>query len=118
MITNPAVPWPPVPAVFGHRSNAAEKPGHTLASYQQAMNDGADTIEPGLVITKDGVLIGSVDRNSVSVGLRFKLFFLDRVFFMSSWPSVLWIRPRRLRRVQAPFSVAGLADRPPIKYAG
>ncbi len=33
------------------------RPEHTLASYAKAMEDGADYIEPDLVMTKDGVLI-------------------------------------------------------------
>ena len=49
--------WPPVPAVAGHRGAAALRPEHTLASYQKAIDDGADIIEPDLVSTSDGVLI-------------------------------------------------------------
>ncbi len=44
-------------AVIGHRGASALRPEHTLASYQQAIDDGADIIEPDLVITKDGVLV-------------------------------------------------------------
>lgn len=55
--TNPGAAWPPVPAVVGHRGAPAFRPEHTLASYQQAIDDGADAIEPDLVMTKDGVLI-------------------------------------------------------------
>jgi glycerophosphoryl diester phosphodiesterase len=45
------------PIVIGHRGAAGERPEHTLASYKAAIADGADYIEPDLVITKDGVLI-------------------------------------------------------------
>ena len=45
------------PLVFGHRGASALRPEHTLASYAKAMADGADFIEPDLVISKDGVLI-------------------------------------------------------------
>ena len=52
-----AATWPPAMAVIGHRGASALRPEHTLASYQQAIDDGADIIEPDLVITKDGVLV-------------------------------------------------------------
>lgn len=43
--------------IVGHRGASALRPEHTLASYQQAIDDGADFIEPDLVSTKDGVLV-------------------------------------------------------------
>jgi glycerophosphoryl diester phosphodiesterase len=43
--------------IFGHRGASALRPEHTLASYAKAVADGADFIEPDLVISKDGVLI-------------------------------------------------------------
>ncbi|MBX4145738.1 glycerophosphodiester phosphodiesterase, partial [Ralstonia pickettii] len=43
--------------VIGHRGASALRPEHTLASYQKAIDDGADVIEPDLVSTKDGVLV-------------------------------------------------------------
>jgi glycerophosphoryl diester phosphodiesterase len=45
------------PIVIGHRGASGERPEHTLASYQLAIERGADFIEPDLVVTKDGVLI-------------------------------------------------------------
>ncbi|WP_149537830.1 glycerophosphodiester phosphodiesterase family protein [Siccirubricoccus phaeus] len=45
------------PTVFGHRGASAYRPEHTLASYKLAIEQGADFIEPDLVVTKDGVLI-------------------------------------------------------------
>lgn len=50
-------PWPPVPTLIGHRGAPALRPEHTLASYSQAIEDGANIIEPDLVSTKDGVLV-------------------------------------------------------------
>ncbi|QRN52270.1 glycerophosphodiester phosphodiesterase [Dyella caseinilytica] len=41
--------------VIGHRGASAWRPEHTLASYGKAIADGADFIEPDLVMTKDGV---------------------------------------------------------------
>lgn len=43
--------------VIGHRGASGYRPEHTLASYQLAIELGADYIEPDLVSTKDGVLI-------------------------------------------------------------
>ena len=45
------------PLVIGHRGASGERPEHTLAAYRKAIADGADFIEPDLVVTKDGVLI-------------------------------------------------------------
>ena len=56
-LQNPGSAWPPTPAVTGHRGASALRPEHTLASYLQAIDDGADIIEPDLVATKDGVLV-------------------------------------------------------------
>ena len=43
--------------IIGRRGASALRPEHTLASYQKAMDDGADFIEPNLVPTKDGYLV-------------------------------------------------------------
>jgi glycerophosphoryl diester phosphodiesterase len=45
------------PIVIGHRGASGYLPEHTLESYALAIEQGADYIEPDLVITKDGVLI-------------------------------------------------------------
>lgn len=55
--TKPAEWVEPKIIIVGHRGASALRPEHTLASYQKAMDDGADFIEPDLVSTKDGVLI-------------------------------------------------------------
>lgn len=43
--------------VIGHRGASGERPEHTLASYERAIEQGADFIEPDLVMTKDHVLV-------------------------------------------------------------
>jgi glycerophosphoryl diester phosphodiesterase len=43
--------------VIAHRGASGERPEHTLESYQLAIDQGADYIEPDLVMTRDGVLI-------------------------------------------------------------
>ena len=45
------------PLVIGHRGASGYLPQHTLASYELAIAQGADFIEPDLVSTKDGHLI-------------------------------------------------------------
>jgi glycerophosphoryl diester phosphodiesterase len=43
--------------VIAHRGASGERPEHTLESYRIAIEEGADYIEPDLVMTRDGVLI-------------------------------------------------------------
>ena len=45
------------PLVIGHRGASGVLPEHTLEAYATAIAQGADFIEPDLVITADGVLI-------------------------------------------------------------
>ena len=45
------------PLVIGHRGSAGSLPEHTLEGYKLAIDQGADYIEPDLVMTKDGHLI-------------------------------------------------------------
>src|SRR5579883_3023820 len=47
----------PQPIVIAHRGASGYAPEHTLASYFIAIEQGADYIEPDLVMTRDGVLI-------------------------------------------------------------
>lgn len=43
--------------IIAHRGASGERPEHTIASYTLAIEQGADYIEPDLVLTKDGVLV-------------------------------------------------------------
>jgi glycerophosphoryl diester phosphodiesterase len=45
------------PLVIGHRGASGELPEHTLESYQRAIEQGADLVEPDLVLTSDGVMV-------------------------------------------------------------
>jgi len=45
------------PIVIAHRGASGERPEHTLGSYELAIDQGADFIEPDLVSTKDGILV-------------------------------------------------------------
>jgi len=52
-----------LPLVIGHRGASGYRPEHTLASYQKAIELGADFIEPDLVVTKDGELVARHEPN-------------------------------------------------------
>jgi len=45
------------PLIIAHRGASGERPEHTRAAYELAIRQGADVIEPDLVMTRDGVLI-------------------------------------------------------------
>jgi glycerophosphoryl diester phosphodiesterase len=45
------------PIIIAHRGASGERPEHTIASYTLAIEQGANYIEPDLVLTKDGVLV-------------------------------------------------------------
>ncbi|MEE4289041.1 MAG: glycerophosphodiester phosphodiesterase [Erythrobacter sp.] len=45
------------PLVIAHRGASGERPEHTLAAYERAIDQGADYIEPDLVVTKDLALV-------------------------------------------------------------
>jgi len=48
---------PPEAIVIAHRGASGYRPEHTLAAYELAARQGADYIEPDLVITSDGALV-------------------------------------------------------------
>lgn len=45
------------PIVIAHRGASGERPEHSMAAYQLAVEQGADFIEPDLVLTRDGILV-------------------------------------------------------------
>lgn len=49
--------------VIAHRGASGERPEHTLAAYDLAIEQGADFIEPDLVPTRDGVLVARHENN-------------------------------------------------------
>lgn len=70
--TSLALPGKRKPYVMAHRGNRALLPENTLASFQQALSDGADILETDLHFTRDGVLVcihdGTVDRTTNGSG--------------------------------------------------
>ncbi|MEW5306098.1 MAG: hypothetical protein WDW36_008592 [Sanguina aurantia] len=65
--------------VIGHRGASALRPEHTLASYGKAIADGADFIEPDLVMTKDGVPVARHE-NEISGTTNFRSIRYDGEF--------------------------------------
>ncbi len=64
------------PIVIGHRGASGLRPEHTLASYTLAIEQGADFIEPDLVLTKDDVFVARhendiTDTTDVATHLEF-----------------------------------------------
>lgn len=57
-MTSPATPLAPSePLIIAHRGAPAELPEHTLTSYERAIEQGADYIEPDLVMTREGIFV-------------------------------------------------------------
>ncbi len=59
--------------VIAHRGASGERPEHTLASYGLAIEQGADYIEPDVVMTRDGVFIARLENvigGTTDVGAR------------------------------------------------
>ncbi len=61
------------PFVVAHRGASAERPEHTLAAYELALQEGADGVECDVRLTRDGHLVcvhdRQVDRTSNGTGL-------------------------------------------------
>jgi glycerophosphoryl diester phosphodiesterase len=65
--------------VIAHRGASGERPEHTLGSYSLAIAQGADYIEPDLVLTKDGVLVARHENEiSETTDVADKAEFADR----------------------------------------
>jgi glycerophosphoryl diester phosphodiesterase len=57
LTASPALAQTSHPLIIAHRGASGERPEHTRAAYELAIRQGADVIEPDLVISRDGVLI-------------------------------------------------------------
>ncbi len=80
------------PIVIAHRGASGYRPEHTLAAYRLAAEQGADYIEPDLVVTADGALIarhenalamlkgdGSLNREDTSTDVHARPEFATRL---------------------------------------
>src|SRR3954466_3309742 len=67
------------PVVIGHRGAPAYRPEHTAASYQLAIDLGAELIEPDVVVSRDGVLVVRHENElSLSTDVSARPGFSDR----------------------------------------
>ena len=67
------------PVVIGHRGAPAYRPEHTAASYQLAIDLGAELIEPDVVVSRDGVLVVRHESElSLSTDVATRPEFADR----------------------------------------
>lgn len=67
------------PLIIAHRGASGALPEHTIEAYRLAIEQGADFIEPDLVMTKDGVLIARHDRYlSTTTNVADQSEFADR----------------------------------------
>ena len=65
--------------VIAHRGASGERPEHSIASYALAIEQGADFIEPDLVLTKDGILVARHENEiSETTDVASKAEFADR----------------------------------------
>ncbi len=65
--------------IIAHRGASGERPEHTIAAYMLAIEQGADFIEPDLVLTKDGVLVARHENEiSETTDVSAKPEFADR----------------------------------------
>ncbi len=88
MQTNLVVPGRKKPYVMAHRGNQVLFPENTLASFRQAIQDGADILETDLQLSADGVFMcihdGTLDRTTNASGLVSD-FPLEKLKTFSAW---------------------------------
>jgi glycerophosphoryl diester phosphodiesterase len=68
-----------LPVVVGHRGAPAYRPEHTAASFDLAIDLGAELIEPDVVVSRDGVLVVRHENElSLSTDVAARTEFADR----------------------------------------
>ena len=79
------------PFVVAHRGASGERPEHTLAAYELALQEGADGVECDVRLTRDGHLVcvhdRKVDRTSNGSGLVSEMTLLS----CANWITALGI---------------------------
>ncbi|MDF2823480.1 MAG: glycerophosphoryl diester phosphodiesterase [Mycobacterium sp.] len=78
------------PFVVAHRGASAERPEHTLAAYELALQEGADGVECDVRLTQDGHLVcvhdRRIDRTSSGTGLVSEMTLAQlRTLDFGSW---------------------------------
>ncbi|HSV85917.1 MAG TPA: glycerophosphodiester phosphodiesterase family protein [Levilinea sp.] len=76
------------PYLMAHRGNKARCPENTLASFRQALKDGADILETDVRLSADGVFMcihdGTVDRTTDGMG-EVASMTLEQLKTLSAW---------------------------------
>lgn len=68
-----------LPAIIAHRGASGYRPEHTRSAYLMALEQGADVLEPDLMVSRDGVLIVRHDPYlSTSTDVADREAFADR----------------------------------------
>ncbi|WP_395309435.1 glycerophosphodiester phosphodiesterase [Mycobacterium sp. AMU20-3851] len=80
------------PFVVAHRGASAQRPEHTVAAYELALQEGADAVECDVRLTRDGHLVcvhdRRVDRTSDGTGLVSEMSLAElRELDFGSWHS-------------------------------
>jgi glycerophosphoryl diester phosphodiesterase len=80
------------PFVVAHRGASADRPEHTLAAYELALQEGADGVECDVRLTRDGHLVcvhdRRVDRTSTGTGIVSDMTLAElRQFNWGAWHS-------------------------------
>lgn len=120
------VAWQSRSLVIAHRGASGERPEHTLAAYELAIRQGADYIEPDLVVTKDGFLVARHDVYlSTTTDVARRTEFADRKrivngrddwfvfdFTLDEIKSLKAVQPRKSRGTEydGAFTVPSFAD--------
>lgn len=89
----PTPPGRTRPLVIGHRGASGYRPEHTLAGYALAIEQGADFIEPDLVMTGDGVLVARHENEiggTTDVAARPQFAARRRTQFIDGEPVTGW----------------------------
>ncbi|MEE2565585.1 glycerophosphodiester phosphodiesterase family protein [Hyphobacterium marinum] len=111
-----SIQWPTLrgeaPLVIAHRGASGERPEHTLAAYELAIEQGADVIEPDLVVTADGVLVARHDAYlSTTTDVSARPEFADRqreLFGRNDW----WVFDFTLAELRTLRAVQPMDNRP------
>ncbi|MEC5399612.1 glycerophosphodiester phosphodiesterase [Uliginosibacterium sp. H1] len=105
-----------IPLVIGHRGASGYLPEHTLEAYALAIQQGADYIEPDLVITKDGHLIARHEPNLIAttdVKDRPEFASRRRVMVVDGFPEEgFFASDFTLKEIKTLRAVQAFAERP------
>jgi len=101
------------PLVIAHRGASGLRPEHTQAAYQLALEQGADVLEPDLMVSSDGVLIVRHDPYlSTSTDVAARPEFADRQqerFGRTDW----WVSDFTAQELRSLTARQVFADRDP-----